>query len=211
MNPPAGLGFGHPLDPVHAALEFQPGPGPAALHREADFLYSPQLGFVHRVHLHLPAAGVGVHGVHTEQGVGEQGRFLPAHSGANLDNDVFLVVGVPGQEQNLDCFLQALQVGLGLLKFLLGQLLHVRVPHEGLSVAHILPPPGVGPVGAHHRLQLPLLLVEAGHQGRVGIGLRRPQAGFQVREVELQGAQFFHHIQIKSPHFSAADRSQHIK
>ena len=51
---------------------------------------------------------------------------------------------------------------------LLGQLLHIRVGHEGL--AHRPGPAcgaAIGPVGRDHRLQLPLLLVQPRHQVRV--------------------------------------------
>ena len=76
----------------------------------------------------------------------------------------------------------------GLVKLLLGQLLHVRVAHQRLGVRQILPAALPGPVGGHHRLQLPLLLVELCHQGGVVIGLRRAQPGLHIRVVEIQRA-----------------------
>ncbi len=184
----AGLGLRHPLHPVDAALKFQPGVGPVPLDGEADLLDAAQLGLVHRVHLHLPAAGVGVHGVHAEQGVGEQGRLLPAHAGPDLHDHVLVIVGIPGQQEHLDLLLQPGHVLLGLVELLLGQLLHVRVAHQRLGVRQILPAALVGPVGSDHRLQLPLLLVELRHQGGVVIGLRRAKPGLHIRVVEIQRA-----------------------
>lgn len=128
VDTPTRLGLRYPLHPVDAALEFQTGPGSVSLNCKADFLHATQFRLVDRVHLHAPAAGIGVHGVHAEQGVGEQSRLLPAHSGADLHDDILVVVGVPGQEQHLDLLLQPGQLLPGLLVLLLGQLLHIRSP-----------------------------------------------------------------------------------
>ena len=185
VDPAAGLGLRHPLDPVDAALELQAAVCPLPFDREADLLDASQLGLVLAVHLHLPPAGVGVHGVHPEQGVGEEGCLFASHAGPDLHDHVLAVVGIPGQQEDLDLLLQGLDVPLGLGELLPGHLPQLRVAQQGLRLLQVRLPAFEMPVGGHQGLQLPLLPVEPGHQVRVAVGLRRAQLGLQVLIVQI--------------------------
>ena len=76
--------------------------------------------------------------------------------------------------------MEALGLRLGLRQLLLGQLPEIRVVEEGLR---LLPPPlrgEVGPVGLHHRLELPELPVDGGQAPGVPIDGRVRQLGLQA-------------------------------
>ena len=101
VHPPAGFGFRHPLHTVHAAFIFQPAVCTLTGHHKADFFITAQLGFIAADHLGGKAFGLGVHGVHPVQRCGKQCRFLAARTAANLHDDIAVVVGVAGQQQQL--------------------------------------------------------------------------------------------------------------
>ena len=63
----AGLGGGHALHAVHAALELQPAVDAAALDERDHFLEAAQAGVARGHHLDLPALALGVARVHPEQ------------------------------------------------------------------------------------------------------------------------------------------------
>jgi len=63
--------------------------------------------------LDLPAAPFGIARIHAEQVAGEQCRFVAAGAGADLEEDVAVVVGVRGQQQFLQLQLQRVATGLG--------------------------------------------------------------------------------------------------
>ena len=99
VHPALRLGDRHPLDAVHAALELQQrvrrlaGLGRAlGLHRDGHRLVAAEVGLGGVEHLGLPAAPLGVPGVHAQQVAGEQRRLLAALAGLHLEDRV-LVVG----------------------------------------------------------------------------------------------------------------------
>ena len=96
-----GLRHRHPLDPVDAALEFQPGPGALALDEDAALLHAPQLRLVQLHGVSPPAPGGSVHGVHPQQRRGEQRRLLAAGTRPDLQDHVLPVIGILGQQQEL--------------------------------------------------------------------------------------------------------------
>ena len=185
VDPSAGLGLRDPLDPVDAGLKFQPGIGPVAGDHKVRLLDAAQLGLVVVEQTHLPAPAVGVHGVHAEERVGEEGALLAADAAADFHDDVLVVVGVPGQQQDFQLLLQLLQVLFGLGKFLLAQIPHVLVQ---LAVQHfpeilgLLGGLDIAAIGADDGLQLPLLPQKLGRGLGVGvkIGLGRPFRHFVV-------------------------------
>ena len=181
------------MDP---ALKLQAGVDPFPLDSKGDLLHAAQLRLVDAVDLSFPPAGLGVHGVHAVQGVGEQGGLLAPHPGPDLHDDVFPVVGVLGEKQNLQLLFQPLQVGLGLVELLLGQLLHLRVGQEGLGFLLLRLGPQVLPVGLHHRGELVLLLVQLGHLGGIVVGLRSGQAGLDLTVFGLNGRQLVQHRSV---------------
>ncbi len=137
VNPAAGFGFRHPLHPVDAGFVFQPGIGTPAIDDKVRFLHAAQLGIVVVEQLHAPAHPGGVHGVHPEQAAGEQGTLLAAHAAPNLHDDAFFVIGILGQQQNLELAVQFFLPGLGFLIGFLAQILHLRVAHQLLGIVHV--------------------------------------------------------------------------
>jgi hypothetical protein len=64
-------------------------------------LIAAQLGIAGRDDLDAPALALGVAGVHAQQVAGKQRRLVAAGAGADLEEDVALVVGVAGQQGGL--------------------------------------------------------------------------------------------------------------
>ena len=127
VHAPLAFGLRYTLDAVHAALELEARIHLVARHAEHNLLVAAQLGFRLAHDLGLPAAFIRVHGVHAVQIGGEQRTFLAARAAADLHKNIFVVVRVLGQQQDLKLLLQPRHVGLGLLQLLLRQLLHVWV------------------------------------------------------------------------------------
>ena len=197
VDPSAGLGLRHPLDPVDPAFKLESGPGPLPFYCKGDLLDPTQFCFTQAVHLCFPAAALGVHGVHPVQGVGEQGRLLPAHAGPDLHNDILVVIGVLGQEQELKLSLQPLQLRVGLEQLLLSQLSHLRVGQQLLCLSQALPGGQIASIGFHHRAQFILLLIQTGHRGGVVIGLRGGQSCLDLAVFCLNGGKFLQHRNLQ--------------
>ena len=83
----------------------------------------------------------GVHGVHPPQDGGEQGGLLAARAGADLDDDVFLVVRVFGQQLYAQLLRQPVDLCFGFGQLLPGQLVQLpfaAVVKQGLRLALLL-------------------------------------------------------------------------
>ena len=119
-----GLGFRYPLHPVHPALVFHAGIGPPAGQGQHHFLHAPHLGEVFVEQLPLEAVALRIPLVHAQQVRPKQRRLVPAGARPDLDDHVLVVVGVLGQEHDL----QLLGKGLGLLAQLAQLPVH-QLPH----------------------------------------------------------------------------------
>ena len=100
------LGDRDPLDPVHAALELQQRVrrlarlgGALGLHGDGDGLEAAEVGLGGVELLGLPAAPLGVAGVHPQQVAGEQRRLLAALAGLDLQQRVLGVGRVAGHQE----------------------------------------------------------------------------------------------------------------
>ena len=196
MDAAAGFRLRDALDPVDAGFEFQPGVGPGAADEEVGFLDTAQLRLGVVEQLQLPAPGGGVHGVHPEKAVGKQGALLAADADADLHQDIFLVVRIPRQEQELELLLQFLAARFVFLIFLLAQGFErlVLLPgHHGKGVVHILRAGAPGAVGGDDGLQLPLLLEEFGSAGRVSVEIRLLGPGGELEVFIFQLLKFLQH------------------
>ena len=185
MDPALGLGVRHPLDPVDPALKFQPAVHPLAVHRKDSFPHAPQLGFAEVQKVQLPAAALGIHGVHPQQAAGKQGGFLAAHTAADLHNHAAAVVFIFGQQKQFERIFQ-LRRGLRFFAdFLLYHGFEVRlqgVPafEQGFCLCQVIQLGLPGPVGLDHRLCLVILLHQLAEPGGVGggVGLVEPLGQF---------------------------------
>src|SRR5690606_4894000 len=70
------------------------------------------LGEAH--HLDFPPLGIGEATIHAEEVAGEKGRLLAAGAGPDLEDDVLVVVGIAGEEENLEFLAES---GLARLEF----------------------------------------------------------------------------------------------
>ena len=96
--------------------------------------------------------------------MGKQRAFLAAHAAPDLHNDVLFVIGVLGQQQDLQLFKKRF-----LLRFcggegLLAQLLHFGIRHQLLGVQHLLFRSDIGVVSLHNGLQVAFLPQQLGRQ-----------------------------------------------
>ena len=101
MNAALGLGGGHSLDAMAAGFEFELGVGALPDHARDDLLVPAGIARRLRYHLHLPALAFRVARVHAKEVAREERRLIPAGPGADLEEDVALIVGVLRQEQLL--------------------------------------------------------------------------------------------------------------
>ena len=154
MDSAAGFCLRHTLYPVDAGLVLQPGIRPPSADNKIRFLDTAQLrvGVVHQ--FDAPALLSGVHGVHPVKAVGKQGAFLAAHTAADLHDDAFFVVGVFGQQQDLQFLEKFFTALLGILEGLLAQLPQLRVAHQLLGLLHFRKGSLVGPERLNDGLQV---------------------------------------------------------
>ena len=80
----------------------------------------PTAGFAGRGHFHFPAARFGEARVHAEDFGREQGGLIAARAGADFEDHVLLVVGILGQQQDLQLFFDLRQLRLQSRDFFLG-------------------------------------------------------------------------------------------
>ncbi len=172
VDAPLRLGRGHPLHPVHAALELQPPPGAVApLDGDRDVFVSAQVGVLRVDDLGLVAGPLGEAQVHAQEVAGEEHGLLAALARLDLHDDVFVVVGVAGHQQVAQPFLQRGDAGLELGRLVGERRVFTGEFARGLDVvAHL----AEFPVGADDRRELGVTLPElpglrlVGVHGRIG-------------------------------------------
>ena len=177
------LGLGDPLHTVDARLEFEAGVGAVAGDLERDLLVPAEFGRVGTQDFCLEALGLRVHGIHAQKRAREQGGLFPAGAASDLDDDVFVVVRVPRQQQDLELF-------RGLFQSLLrgGHLLLGKVPElfvgtgilqDGLRLVEVFLRLLIDAVRLHDGRHILVLLQERGVLFDVG-------DDFGVRELLLE-------------------------
>ncbi len=96
------LGGGNALHAVHAALPLELRVDALAFDDGDDFLVSADAGLGERHDFDLPAMLLGEARVHAEDLGGKERGLVAAGAGADFENHVLLVVGILGQQQDLD-------------------------------------------------------------------------------------------------------------
>ena len=104
---PCCLGHRHALHAVHAALVLQLAVNLLAADQRDDFLSRRRRDSLTSSDFHLPALRFGVARVHAEDLGGEQRGLVAAGAGADFEHDVLLVVGILGQQQDLQLLFQS--------------------------------------------------------------------------------------------------------
>ena len=171
MNPAAGFRGRHALDPVDPAFIFKSGIGSLARDHEVDIFHAADPDLFKIQGLRLPAPGFGVMDVHPVDFGGEQGRFIAAGPRPDLHNDVLLIIGVFGDQQDLQLFLQAVQLLFGAADLLPGQLAHLFVVfllQEHPGFLQIIRNTAETGIGLHQRSQVALFLHQPAETSLVG-------------------------------------------
>ena len=119
------------LHAMHAALVFQLAVDALAAHQGDDFFEPAHRRLAHGSELHAPALRFGVARIHAEDFCGEQRGFIAAGAGADFEHHVLFVVGILGQQQDLQLFLDLGQSRLHAHDFLVGHLAHF-----GIGIRH---------------------------------------------------------------------------
>ena len=151
MDAPLRLGDRHPLNPVGPALVLHAAPHAVTFQEERDLVVTAHVGGVGAQDLVLPTHAAGVALVHLEEVLGEEVGLLASLGAADLEDDVLLVVGVLGQEQDLE-LVDHRAPDLAIIA--------TRVAEHLLGLAQLIEGGPVLPVALHDRLQL---LVPPGH------------------------------------------------
>ncbi len=90
-------------------------------------LIAPRLARALGDHLHAPAVALGVARVHAEEVAGEERALVAAGAGADLEEQVLLVVGIARQQHALHLVLERGRAATPGAHLLLGELAHRRV------------------------------------------------------------------------------------
>ena len=99
-----------------ARLELEAAVCAVAAHDEADLLEAAETRFIQADYLGLVALALGVHAVHPVQIACEERALFTAGAAAYLYDDVPVVVGVFGEEEYLQLFLERWQRTLSFIE-----------------------------------------------------------------------------------------------
>ena len=160
MHAPAGLGLRHALDAVDAGFKLESRVCPVTADDKVSFLYTAQLRVVVVQKLHAIAALFRVHRVHAVEVGSKKRALLPAHTAADLDDDVLVVVRVARQQQHAQLVEKALFFRLGSVQFLLRHVPELRVARQLQRLRDVVLALLVRAVGLHHGGKLLLLARE---------------------------------------------------
>ena len=116
-----GLGDGHALHAVHAALVLEHGEGALALDLERDLLVAAVVVLVGGEDLDLEPLGLGVARVHARELAGEDAGLVAAGAGADLDDHVLAVVGVAREHAHADLLAELVDARRPVDELLLGE------------------------------------------------------------------------------------------
>ena len=189
------LGRGNALDAVHARLVFEARVHAFAFEREARVLDAAR-GVGRRIHQRRsPALALAIAQIHAQYFRGEEARFVAARAGPDLEDDVALVVGVLGKEQDLELRLEAGEPFLDLWQFVLRHLPHVGVGvlEERLVLPQIVAYALEITKGFYQRLELRALLHQRLDTCRVGENGGIAEVGGQTVELVLDLLQLVVH------------------
>src|SRR5690348_9785600 len=127
MDAALRLGLRHALHAMPAGLELEARVGALPDDARDHLLVAAELGRALRDDLDLPAAALGVAGIHAEEISGEEPRLVAAGAGADLEERVALVVRVLRDERLLKACLELFHAGARALQLLVGERLHSRI------------------------------------------------------------------------------------
>ena len=169
------LRFRHALHAVHTAFKPKTRKGVRATYDEIDLPDAAELGLAAVDDLHREALPFGVHFIHSEKIGGKKGTFLSADAAADLHDDVFPVVRVLRQQEDLQLLRRAFHAGASFAERFARKVFHFGVGKKLFRALGFLPEGLVARVGLHQRGKLCLFAAERG-------GLLRVRPDFALRE-----------------------------
>ena len=120
-------------------------------------------------------------------------RFFPADAGADLQNDVAVIVRVARQQQHTQLLLELRAAGTAEIDLLARDLVQLGVAQQRLRLRDLRLTGGIRPVGLHDRLQLALLAAELCEHRGVGIIRGVGQLALQLAVPVFNLSQLFEH------------------
>ena len=184
MDAPPGLRHRHPLDTMGTAFVFQLTISSLSCHHEGNFLEAADFRGIAVQYLRTPALLFRIASVHAEKVAGKEGRLLAPYATANLHDDILIVIGVLGQQENGQFLLQLLFSLAVLRNLCLQQMLHLRViffPQHFLVLSQPLAYLFILTVSFYNRGQLGVLLGVALPFRHILHGIRVTDQGFQFQ------------------------------
>ena len=198
----SGLRLRNPLHPVHAALVFHSGVRAPADDLKGTFLKTTETVLIQTDQIRPPSSALRIPDVHAVDLRGKQGGFIPAGSGPKLHNDIFFIIGIPGQQQNLQLFFQP-----RFPVFCLPQLFFQKFPHFRvfLFFQHLCAFRNRLPVflplliRLRNRLKLRLFLQKLLHLPGIPCRRRIPEHLYNFFQPDLNILQLFKHFLSSLP------------
>ena len=135
--------------------------------------------------------------IHSVDFTGKKSGLVAARAGADLDNYIFIVIGIFGKKQDPEFFLQLGDLAAGRRQFLLGQGAHLLIAllfQHQLGIFGIRTRFFVGLVGLHQGSQITLFFHEIAEASGIGCHIRAHQFPGQILISEDNTLHFFKHI-----------------
>ena len=167
----AGFGFRDALYAVYAAFVFKFGVGSFSVNHEADFLHAADSDFVNAYGFHLPTVPFRVFYVKAVHFGGKKRCLISAGAGADFYNNVFIIIGVFGEQKDLQFLFQLLYAFFCFAVFFFEQFAHFFIgfgfQHKE-AVLRILFCFLIFSVAFHNRSQITLFLHQSPEPVLVG-------------------------------------------
>ena len=127
VDAPAGLGLWNTLYAVYAGLVFHDGISTLPGDHKCHTLHPANAGLIHLHQLRPPVFTLRIMLVHTVYLRRKKRRLITARTGADLHDNILVIIRIFRQQQNLKCVLQFLHPGLRAIQLFLCKLTHLLV------------------------------------------------------------------------------------
>ena len=197
MDPSSRLRHGYTLNAVYAALVFQSRISAFSGDDKADRFHAADPDLFKADRFHAPAPPLGIMHIHSVDFAGKKSCLVAAGAGADLNNYIFIIIGIFGKKQDPEFFLKLRDLFFGRRQFLLGQGTHLLIAllfEHQLRVFGIRARLFVGLVGLHKGSQITLFFHEIAEAFGIGCHIRAHQLPGQILISEDNTLHFFKHI-----------------
>ncbi len=130
MDSSAALRLGYALHAVYAALILHLGVSALPAYGKLHFLHTADADLIHIDELHAPTLALRIMHIHAVDLCGKKSCLITARARADLHDHVLIIIGILGEQQDLQLLLQLLHPLLGF-----GELLLQHFPHFLIALA----------------------------------------------------------------------------